>query len=246
MRNRSHLVATTVVTKSGVQTTVYKKPRSAAAPIPPVNLTSAADNVREQLEQTAVDAIANKSARYDRENTIRSCRKRIATYGDETIRRVIAAAETEMYDDLFQKVVYDKVSDEFISDWIMLRPEASEHDMPNIDALIYGLKHYAHLAPQSEPEKRLEQGNAIVRVINFMSGKGWAFVTTLSDRTNYGKPQRVAYIADEGIRDLLTTHQNPGAVADIIIDRDILDAAEVASIADNMSHAPAVLTEGVL
>jgi len=56
----------------------------------------------------------------------------------------------------------------------------------------------------------------------------------------------IHYIKDAELRGLLTTHETPSVVADLIIQRDITDAEQIATLLDTMSVTPNVLTDGVI
>jgi hypothetical protein len=56
----------------------------------------------------------------------------------------------------------------------------------------------------------------------------------------------VEYIEDDKLRDLLTTHENPTAIADIITQRDILDADQIIILLDTMDDTANAINDGIL
>lgn len=256
MSNRSHLVPTPTVTKNGVQTTVYIKPGvTNDVRLPPVSLSKTAHKDREHLEHDTANALVSSGwvpeDRYDvddRDESYKRCRETFKSYSSETLHLIMDKAETEMSSGLLSRVAYDKAPEKFLIDWMMFKSEGDNSQqaatawMARIDPILLGFGHYRHMAPQSEPEKRLAQGNAILRLIDKMANKGFSFITSYSNVSR----QRVIHIADEGIRDLITTYPDPDAVADLIIERDITDAEQLTGILEGMTRTGQALREGVL
>lgn len=54
------------------------------------------------------------------------------------------------------------------------------------------------------------------------------------------------YIADQGISDLLTTHEDPAAIADIIIARDLSDPDQITALYDTMNQTATAISDGAL
>jgi hypothetical protein len=53
-------------------------------------------------------------------------------------------------------------------------------------------------------------------------------------------------ISDERISDLITTHEDPEAVADLIVSRDISSADELMAILEAMDRVSPAMIDGVL
>jgi hypothetical protein len=256
MSNRSHLVPTPTVTKNGVQTTVYVKPGATnGVSLPPVAKPDAAGARRMELEYDTAKALVSSGwyrddgdGEDDREDSYQRCRETFKSYSSETLHMIMEKAETEMSSGLLSRVAYDKSPEKLLIDWMMFKPEGgSSHQaetawMARIDPILLGFAHYPHMAPQDEPETRRAQGNAILRLIDKMADKGFSFITSYSNVDR----QRVVHIADEGIRDLITTYPDPDAVADLIIERDITDAEQLAGILEGMTRTGRTLRDGVL
>jgi hypothetical protein len=53
-------------------------------------------------------------------------------------------------------------------------------------------------------------------------------------------------IADEQLRDLLTTYENPDAIADIIINRNLTDPDQITAVHETMTSTTSSISDGIL
>jgi hypothetical protein len=251
MSNRSHLVPTPVVTKNGVQTTVHKKQQAVnAAPMPPVKLATTSAVPRAILEHETATALVDAAMlrQYsnddrDPEKLYRDCIRILPACSDDTLNRLATAAGANYGFEALKMVTNHHFDESYMSDWLHLKPVVDELLLSNVDPTLgaVALNHYESIAPQDDPERRTEQLAAIYRVDNHLNRAG-------TGMTSYGTlfHPRVSYIADEHLRTLLTTHKDPGAVADLIIDRGLTDTAQIIALTELMDRSTPALREGTL
>lgn len=251
MKITSRLAPTPIVDKNGKQTTVHKK--HAPSPDSRKALPQPVLNTREKLEhETAVALCANdptpeskasdtSSQHYDR------CRSTLSTYSTATLHRVRAAASTGLGYDLLDVISYNDHPEETVNDYCMLYPVLKAERMykSEISRYLNSLLHYKHLdrvKAGDYTERRLAQASAVIRVTKHLSRMGVPVRVDSPDDEN----EMIEYITDGGLRDLLTTSDNPERIADIIIERNIIDAEEIAAVLKTMDDTPDSLQNGTL
>lgn len=165
----------------------------------------------------------------------------VEPYGDATLHRLITAAEKGFQEHTFNVLVYGVSFDEqYLNDLITVEPFLTFTSF-GPSTIINSLMRYERLTPQSSdgyPERREQQVIAITRAVLhlFDLAKGIE-VDTLKEQF---------FIADPELRELITTHEEPGVIADLIIQRDIVDAEQLTTLLDTMSTTPNPLTLGVI
>jgi hypothetical protein len=90
------------------------------------------------------------------------------------------------------------------------------------------------------PERRTEQATALLLVTDHLYTT--PHVVIRADASG----SRTATLADEKLGALITTHRNPGLVADLIISRNVTDMDEIASLLAQMDSTAAAVSAGVL
>lgn len=166
----------------------------------------------------------------------------MAEYQESTLHKIREAASTDLGHGLLRMVTYDNRTEDYVNDWITLEPYREDHRFPRIQGVLLALEQFPDLAPRSNEHERHEQLKAILRVtmhFNFDTEK----VTVV--RSGAFKSTRL-FIADEGIRSLLTNHGDPGAVADIIIERNLIDYEQIAAVINTLNESEPALGSGVL
>lgn len=243
-KNRSHLVPTSIVNKNGVRTTVHRKPDAGPASgtkLPKATLRSTRQR-REQLERDTAESLATQTGTF-LAKTYEKLLAALPDYSDATLHRFAAAATTDLGWNLNEFICNARPSEAYVNDWITTRPTAIKE---NIDTLhiIQGLGEYKHLEPQQHghyPQRRIEQITALIRVSAHLgnTGHGVAF--------GVNKDQGLMlHIEDENLSDLITTHENPQAVADIIIARDLTDPDQIIQLLSTMSNTTKPIRDGAL
>jgi hypothetical protein len=252
-KNRNHLAPTVIVNKNGVRTTVHKKPATettSSNKLPNVTLPTS-DKTRTELEQEAALLLVNPNSRYPKSETElerwdKNYKKLLTVlhpYSDETLQRLTTAATTDAGSDLTEFICRGAADEEYINDWIAVEPFASQEGIDSVPVL-HGLQKYENLTPQKDghyPARRTEEVFAITRVT--------AHFEDLGHGIDYGvnpEDYNMQYIEDEKLRDLLTTHENPRAVADLIVQRDITDADQIRSLLAAMETTANAITSGTL
>lgn len=238
-----------MVNKNGVLTTVYRKPEataSGAALIPPVALPSGGTDDRELLEQKIASTIAygdNAEGRAQMQLRVLEC---LSSYSKDTLHFISAAAEnTEYPGDLVPLIVFEKRDADYLIDWTVVEPYAYEHDMPPVAKTLSALPYYKGLVPvegSEYPERRRAQVIAIFRITNHL---GYAGVNIRVPDPN-DPSGAMEFITDQKLRDLITNHEKPEFIADLMIERKITDAEQLSSILDTMNDTPAAIVEGTL
>jgi hypothetical protein len=206
---------------------------------------------RTQLERDTAHALANldygppltESDALDRAHNYQWLLDCLHPYSDESLTRFAATALTSSGADLRDLLVKQKSSETHLNDWITIDSIAREDgDAP--DPITAGLDYYESLTPYSSgayPDRRREEILAITNVtIHLISSQ---------HGISYGIPKHyhgIAFIEDAKLRDLITTHKNPNAVADLIIERDITDTEQITALLETMSATTNAIRDGVL
>jgi hypothetical protein len=215
-------------------------------------MDTSTDPAREKLEHETALAVSSSvmlSGFKDQDeraitNAYDKCRETTTGFRDSTLHKIkVAAADTDLQYDLLRVVTYDRRSEDYVLDWIALEPFRAEHRFPRIQGVLLSLDLFPDLAPQSDEERRFEQLKAITRVtMHFSFDKKKISVV----RSGAFKNTKL-YISDKNIRSLITTHEYPGFVADIIIERDLTNYAQIAGVITVMAESEtSALTAGVL
>ena len=252
-QNRDHLVPTTITNKNGVRTTVHKKPAAAPASVtklPKATLRSSRKD-REHLEKETAAALVHQdfglpATEIEATNRAKNYQQLLAIlpqYSNETLHRFTEAALTDIGWKLNDLLIEATPNEGYINDWLTIEPIA-QHLTINSEHVVNGLEKYNHLTPQEKghyPLRRTQQVIAITRVTDHLGtlGEGLAF--------DVNKDQALMQvIEDEKLRDLLTTHENPDALSDIITNRDITDAKQISELYGAISNTANPLSDGTL
>lgn len=160
-------------------------------------------------------------------------------YSDITLNRI--REEAPELDASLRYLFFDtKPSDEYLYDWFTVEPIAVQ-EIIDADPIIRGLHRYENLAPQEDSARRIDQVRAIARVTARFLDLGHGIEHDVDD-----DGFNISYIEDVGLCNLLTTHENPGAVTDLIIQRDITDAQQLTALIDAMGSTANPITNGML
>lgn len=168
-------------------------------------------------------------------------------YAPATVQRLNQTFILHEADFIADSIVTHKETEETINDLIMLRKlihGIDEIGFPGKRSLyLRGISHYEHMAQQINgdyPERRLAQGTAILRVTAYLKSQG------IKNEAVEADGKRYARITDPAIRTLLTTHEDPTAFADLIINRNLTTGADIKNVLATMSTLPAPLRTGSL
>lgn len=244
-QNRTHLTPTIITDKNGKLTTVHKKP--AAEPLsrtklPNVTL-SATGLSRAQLEQEVAEALVKPSSYTDTE-LVNSYRKALQGYSDNTLHRINSVAPAlDAGAFVTHLLLLEHPDDAHLNDWVTIKSITLSESM-DPQTFIRGLIQYENLTPQQNdhyPPRRTEEVLAISRVT--------AHFCTRGDGNVYGRNDEydnIEYIGDAKLRALLTTHEDPAAIADIITQRGITDTDQITTLLDTMDHTAKAITNGAL
>lgn len=168
----------------------------------------------------------------------------LANYHDATLHRISCALSTAPHNfELINLICYNDLTEETVNDWYMM----VEHNIMRNAVLLYaaGLTVYKNLAPQHDghyPAERLAQVAAIVRVTEYLWGKGKAVAVDDPRRTL----DIMVQINEEALRDQIDTSSDPAALADIIINRDLTTSKHVADFLASTDKLQTSLKEGAL
>lgn len=200
---------------------------------------------REQIERDTADALiaamlkdteyAELFGKYDQQKLVH----KLHAYSTDALLR-FASAEDGQY--LFHMLTNQDHDEGYLLDWITLEPYAPLAEMVDLSYVLRALPHYEDLAPRSMPQKRDRQIIAILRVTGHLVEKGHGF--TVEEHED--EKEKFVLIKDGELRDLITTHENPGAVADIITRRDITDVEHITALLATMDHGTPAINEGTL
>lgn len=155
-------------------------------------------------------------------------RNNLYDYSDETLRKLLSAAD-KGYDYKLVRLILDDT----IEDWLLIEPELNDVPDTGIQKALTALHHYEFLAPHERPERRREQITAILRATEHLRGD-----------VRYS--QSGIHINDRRLRDLITTHKDPEAVADLIIARDLTDVDTLTAILAVMDSIEPAINDGAL
>jgi hypothetical protein len=131
---------------------------------------------------------------------------------------------------------------EFINDLLTFSPAVGDCLMYE-EPFVLGLSRYEHLVPYEGgecPVQRFEQTVAIARVTAYLVDN------FRGNKSMIKTDGEAAFIEDKTLRDLITTHDDPSLVADIITQRGITDTDKIIAVYKTMRSVPNAIHEGVL
>lgn len=173
----------------------------------------------------------------------------LGEYAEITLREILGVTHLPGLAFLADSIISHSESEEFIRDLIALMPyiiDSKELGRPGQRNLyVRGISHYGHIESQgkgSYPMRRLSQGSAILRVTAYFKAHG---VKNKGVHPAGGQKQ-YAIIMDSRIRNLLTTSEDPEALADLIIERNLTTYDEIRGVLAAMIELELPLHEGVL
>jgi hypothetical protein len=230
---------------------VHKKPQvKTVTSLPTTAPAAVTETPHERLKQDAINALVATAenqpdwGQRDIDAISEECWEVMDEYSPETLRNLTNVAKTDMGFMTLKMIGYRKEQEAFLNDWVMLDRAVRDEDlMVKPDTMIRGLGHYENIAPASDPERRTEQGLAICRAISHMSFHRLGGVAEDRDVID---DKRFFYLEDKALRTLITTHHDPGAVAGLIVERNIIDGEQLAQLVINMDRTHAALGEGAL
>lgn len=257
-KNRNHLVPTVITNKNGTTTTVHKKPSTtettSTTRLPKATLP-ATGTTRTRLEQDTARLLATITFREPQTETEAANRERnyetlaniLTQYSDQALHRFTAVPEELGQDFAWGLVALlrESTTENYINDWIAIQPVVPRSGLyDQIEYIINSLGEYQKLEPQDNghyPAQRTQQVQAITRVTDHFIRTRDGFDEDLNkDR------KLMQIIHDEALRDLLTTHENPEAIADIIVTRNLTDPDQLTALHDTMHRINTALTDGAL
>lgn len=205
---------------------------------------------REQLEHETATVLSKTDYQSSSEEETAEYRshhyqrliKILPRYSDNTLRRLIAAAP-ELDSGLRYLLFVTNPDEEYINDWVTIEPVVLEEVMDS-EPVIRGLHRYEKLAPQGDDNcssRRIDQVRAIARVTARFLDIIHGIETDVND-----EGFNIHYIRNVELRVLITTHENPGAVADLIIQRNITDADQIRSLLSTMNATSSAIHDGTL
>jgi hypothetical protein len=206
---------------------------------------------REQLERDTAEALANldygppttEMEALDRAHNYQRIIAVLHPYSDETLHRFTATATTDIGWSLNDFLCGAQPDEERVNDWIIIEPTALDEDIDSVP-LMQGFQQYKNLTPQKDghyPPRRAEEVLAITRVTAHLGESGNGIFHGFND-----EGIAVEYIEDEKLRDLLTTHEDPTAIADLITQRSITDADQIIILLGTMNSTASALHDGVI
>jgi hypothetical protein len=204
------------------------------------NRTVAEKQERAFLETKTAEKLV-ESVTFWRDGFIRSPeelrRNNLHGYTDETLRTLLRAADAGHDYHLVRLI-----TEEIIEDCLLIEPELNQTPGISDRKILAGLRRYRHLAPHEDSERRLTQITAIRRAVH----RGLQLQYTAVDTIKVRETPNEICISDERISDLITTHEDPEAVADLIVSRDISSADELMAILEAMDRVSPAMIDGVL
>lgn len=247
-----NLIPTPVTDKNGKQTTVHKKPAiqtTSNTSIPHPTLNDVKHSDRQHLEHETAEALVNQN--FQGVTTEESRRKKsyqqilaaLPQYSDDILNRIIQATSTRSGYNINDMLCSSYADREYISDWTIIDSSTRDKDI-DVDTLTISLEKYNNLPPQEEnhyPSQRKEIITAITRVTNHLETNGQGITTEYSS-----KGEHVKFIEDDALRDLITTHENPSAIADIIISRNLSDPDQITTLLATMDNTATAINDGAL
>lgn len=170
--------------------------------------------------------------------------KILGGYSDETLRRISSTANTAFVW-LLSTYLHSKDSpdEEYVNDWITIEMVAPEDDTESV-SILSGLTQYERLVPQENghyPAHRTNQVTAIYRATSHLNQRRNGVINRPNDKLDMMK-----YIEDKALRDLITTHEDPAAVADIIVLRDVTDPSQITALMETANSTANSLSNGIL
>lgn len=205
---------------------------------------------REQLEHETAVALSNNVYTISSDEEAAETRSHhyhqlidiLPRYSDTTLHRLIAAAP--LLDTVLRYLLFvTRPNEDYLNDWMTAEPIAVK-EIIDSEPVIQGLHRYETLTPQKDgtyPARRVDQVGAIARVTAHFLDLGYGIEYGVNDQGF-----NIQYIEDENLRDFLTTHENPGAVADLIIERGITDVQQLTALLRTMDHTFNAVHDGVL
>ena len=138
-------------------------------------------------------------------------------------------------------------NDEQLNDWISVA-----HINRMVGGLppevMLGIPQYKHIEKHdgSNPGRREEQVKALVSVTMYFAADYEDYRYSQLAGTELWSTSKIQFISNAKLSDLITTHENPSAVASIITTRDILDPDQITAILRVMKKTAASINNGVL
>jgi hypothetical protein len=202
---------------------------------------------REQLERaTAKALVASMSPDHPdndergRSNALWRCLRRLPKFTTEALVLFRESAETRLGEELLHLLAYKYRSEQYLVDWILINPYSGVGQNADVHYVVRALPHYENLSPLSNRKDRSEQSRAILRVTDYLAGAKHGYMVISDGSDDY------AIITDERLRTLLTTCNNPAAVAEIIATRGVTDVDQIVKLLAAMDETTATLNEGTL
>jgi hypothetical protein len=220
----------------------------------PSKASAVAAPSNEELIQQAVAKFTNTAMMWHRDKTA----DRLYHYMDEytaiisyysraTLRRLHQEFTPSELNFLADSIITHEETEDFINDLILLKDQMGDDlGAPGRRSLyLRGISHYEHIAPQvdgSYPARRLAQATAVLRITGHLRREG---VKNHGLREE-GGAKMFAYIADERIRTMLTTHEDPEALAELIISRGLTTSEDIKAVLLTMTGISPALRTGSL
>lgn len=202
---------------------------------------------REQLERATAKALVSSMSpdhpdndERGRSNALWRCLRRLPKFTTEALVLFRESADTRLGEELLHLLAYKYRSEQYLVDWILINPYSGVGQNADVHYVVRALPHYENLAPLSNRKKRSEQSRAIFRVTDYLAGKKHGYMVISDGDDDY------ALITDENLRTLLTTHSDPAAVADIIVNRGITDAEQIVKLLATINETATALNDGTL
>lgn len=201
----------------------------------------------DKLAYETAAALYSNSAVYPRGSytTWSKVRAKLSTFSDATLHRIQTVTNPLYSDAILYNLITDTgTTEETFNDYCMLIPtfttmgtnqKYSNHYARSLDQYL--------LEPIESgvyPERRVQQASAIVRVTHYLRSQGE--VASSTDVHGW----EMSFIPKRGLRRLLTDHENPEHVADIVLQRGITDGKSITAILEAEIVAPTPLKTGVL
>lgn len=167
-------------------------------------------------------------------------------YSTATLHRIIGSAPESSLN-ILAIIRSHSPDDEQLNDWISVERIHSEvGGLPT--GVVKGIPQYKHIEKHdgANPQRREAQAKALVRVImHFTVGTGYLFSSQVTG-TMFDSKDKVKLISNENLSDLITTHDDPAAVADIITTRNLIDPESILSVLNTAGKTAHAITDGVL
>lgn len=191
---------------------------------------------------------ANASQERERQLLHERVMTRLKHYAPETLQLILTSITPVLRSDICDIILSESHNENYEHQWlheyikdvtivkdtILTTTDQPIHALP----LMRGLPHYLSLTTHENPTRRADELTAITRVLIHLLFQGSGVISS-------SRPSR-QYIADPTTRGLLTTHENPNAVATLIIERGTTDPEHIAELLDNMNTTENAVQSGVL